>query len=157
MTIPYQPSLFEDASSPCVDRSELNQGQRAVRNGQMAEKTIYCMIREAGYRVSRQQKIGKSFSGGNLIVDFFIHDHPAFSEGLIIESKWQETSGSVDEKLVLLREHIMRRFPCPAIVVYGGGAARSGFIEYLKNSVDGKKLYAVFSWEEFLSWAMRNL
>ena len=74
----------------------------------------------------------------------------------IIEVKFQKVAGSVDEKFPFMIENIQTRYPCPAMVVYGGGGAKPGAVKYLKSQVGGN-LVAVFSHEEFLAWVIRNL
>jgi hypothetical protein len=144
-------------AEPCVKRVAQQQGARANMTGQRAEDTIFCILKEWGYTVYRQYPACIGIHGGQVYVDFFVTSAPGFPDGLIIESKWQERSGSVDEKLTFLERNIKARFPCPAIVICGGGGAREGMVEWMKNQVDGIKLIGVFSFEEFLTWANKNL
>lgn len=154
-----QRSLFATIPTlPCLpDMPKSKQGQQAVRSGLAAEATIYCILKERGYTVHRQVEIGDSLKGGRIRADFLVMGIPAFPSGLAIESKWQEVAGTADEKLFGLAEDIDRRYPCPTIVVVGGGGARQPIVDWLRNQVNGGKLYAVFSLEEFLAWVIRNL
>lgn len=89
--------------------------------------------------------------------DFYIEPTVAYPAGLAIESKWQASTGSVDEKYPYLWLNIMERFPCPAIVVLDGGGFKSGSEQWLRGKVDGVKLLAVCRLGEFLWWANRYL
>lgn len=133
------------------------QGAKANMTGQTAEDVIYCILKERGYEVRRQVKIGTSIYGSDLTCDFVVNGLPAFEDGLIIESKWQSVSGSVDEKFPYLVQNIRQRFPFPAFVVLGGGGAKAGAIKWLKEQIDGQSLVAVFSFEQFLLWVMEDL
>ena len=156
-----QPALdgfsFAQEGAPCGRKLKQQQGQRANMTGARAEALIYCFFKETGHEVSTQHPIGQAIHGGTIYVDFYIHQTGIYPEGLIIESKWQESAGSVDEKLVFLVENIRSRYPCPTLIVYGGGGARPGMIEWMKQQVDGRRLIGVFTLEEFVVWANRNL
>lgn len=154
-----QHSLFATIPTiPCLpSMPKSKQGQQAVKSGLAAEATIYCILKERGYTVHRQVEIGDSLKGGRIRADFLVIGVPAFPSGLVIESKWQEVAGTADEKLFGLAEDIDKRYPCPTIVVVGGGGARPAIIEWLRGRANGGRLFAVFSLEEFLAWSIRNL
>lgn len=134
------------------------QGRRANYSGGSAERIIYHTLRDKGYSIRRHHQLSaKSLHGGKITVDFMVTGIRQYPNGLIIESKWQDDLGSADEKMVFLVVNIKRNYTAPTIIVYGGGGARSGIIEYARGEVDGQKLIAVFSFEEFISWAIRNL
>lgn len=152
-----QNALDGFVSIPIPCREPQQQGRQANMSGKAAEGTIYCIVRERGYRVEREAFIGQNIYGGDIRADFLIEGVAVFPDGLIIESKWQETAGSADEKFVYLVENIKKRYPCPTIIVYGGKGFRSGAVEWLKAQADGKRLYRVMSLEEFLAWTIRNL
>lgn len=142
---------------PCVKRVAQQQGQRANMTGQRAEDTIFCILKEWGYTVERQYPACLGLHGGIVRVDFYIPNAPKYPGGFIIESKWQEQPGSVDEKFPFLIENIRTRYPAPTIIIYGGGGARDGMIDWLRRQVDGVKVIGAFSFEEFLAWANSNL
>lgn len=152
-----QSSFLNLPTIPSLPREKDNQGQRAVKSGRVAESTIHHILSERGYKVERQFPIGPGIFGGELRVDFHVTRIPQFPSGLIIESKWQQTAGTVDEKFPYLVLNIKQRYPCPAIVVCAGGGARPLAVSWLRKQADGDKLFAVFSFEEFLTWTNRNL
>lgn len=139
---------------PCKQAN--SQGSQANKSGQAVEDTIYCVLKERGYTVRRQYPIGQSIYGHNIKVDFFVTGIASFAAGLIIESRWQEVNGSVDEKFPYMVQNIQTVYPYPTIVVYGGGGSKPGAIQWLKSQVGGN-LFAAFSFEEFLIWVIRNL
>ncbi len=134
------------------------QGQQANFSGSAAEEAILHILKTKGYSVRRRHKLSeKSLHGGRIFVDFMVGGIHRFPNGLIIESKWQDDQGSADEKIVFLIENIKRKYTAPTMIVYGGGGARAGIIDFARSQVDNQKLIAVLSFEEFLSWAIRNL
>lgn len=136
---------------------QLTQGGRANRHGRSAEQVIDSILRNRGIQPKAQYVIGLSIYGEPLKVDFYIEQLPGFPSGLVIESKWQDASGSVDEKFPFLVENIRHCLPCPAIVIASGQGARSGALRWLRAQVDGAQFVAVYNLEEFLSWCNRNL
>lgn len=152
-----QSSFLNVQVKPCGKTIKSAQGQQAVRSGRAAEATIYCIIKERGYEVHRQAFVGNSIKGGEIRADFLINGTPQFPEGLIIESKWQEVAGTADEKLFGLAIDIQQCYPLPTIVIVAGGGAREPIVAWLRRQVNGGTLYAVFDFEQFLTWAIRNL
>lgn len=146
---------FTVEERPCLPPQQ--QGRRANMTGKRAEATIYCVLRELGYKIDRQYPICVGIHGAEMKADLYIHPIDRFPQGVAIESKWQERTGTADEKYCFLIENIRTRYPVPTIVVYGGGGARQGMVEWMRNQVDGRRLMAVLSFEEFLSWVNQNL
>lgn len=132
------------------------QGAQANKSGQMAEYTICSILHIRGYTFTRQAHVGLSIYGHPMKADILIATGPEFPNGFVIESKWQDQGGSVDEKFPYLVMNIKECSPYPTVVVYGGGGAKTGAIAWLKRQVGGN-LLAVLSLEEFLSWANRHL
>lgn len=135
----------------------MTDGTRANQTGQRAERVIACMLRERGYSFERQAYLGKSIYGHKLYCDFFVSNIPEFPGGLIIESKWQGSGGSADEKFPYLVENVRQVFPCPAVIVIAGGGHKPGAVAWLKAQVDGEKVFAVLNLEEFLCWMNKDL
>lgn len=142
------------SNEPCF---KSKQGQQAVKSGQAAEALIYCILKERGYQVERQAYVGESIKGGGIRADFLVNGIKQFPDGLIIESKWQETPGTADEKLFGLALDIATNYPCPTIVIVAGGGHREPIVNWLRNQVNGGTLYRVFDVEQFLTWTIRNL
>jgi hypothetical protein len=80
-----------------------------------------------------------------------------------IECKWQQSSGSVDEKFPYLYLNCIEAMPEKQImIVVDGNGARSGAVSWLKDAVKYKKYTTgankdkeimVFSLMEFIQWA----
>lgn len=140
-----------------LDLAPLTQGGRANSNGTSAENTIFDILARKGHTPERQRNIGFGIYGTALRADIYLSTVRRYPDGLIIESKWQESLGSVDEKLPYLVENIRICYPCPTIIVVGGGGMRPLALAWLKRQADGTRLIAVFTLEEFLTWANRTL
>lgn len=134
-----------------------SQGAKAQSTGSVAESMIGTMLFRLGYTPIRQRVIGTGIYGTPIQVDILIERAPNFPNGLIIESKWQGASGSVDEKYPYLVENIRHCYPCPVIILADGDGARPGAIRWLKSQIDGTNILAVFSLKELMLWCHHNL
>jgi hypothetical protein len=101
---------------------------------------------------TRKQIIAQTIYGTNWNVDFTIHNPNNKPVSLIIECKWQQTGGSVDEKYPYTVANIKEQSPYPAIILIDGEAHKEGAKEWLKSQIDDK-LIGVFSMDEFAKWA----
>jgi len=140
--------------------------RRPEQNGQDAQHAILDALMRAGADVVTQFPLCLSVYGTQLYVDFFIRNAAAYPDGFVIESKWQESNGTADEKFPYLVANIREQFPCPAIVIAAGrGArlgghggreegARAGAITWMKRHINDK-LLAVLTFEELLVWLRR--
>ena len=146
-----QESFFHD-ETPAAGRMDGSQGRKAVRAGETAETFIYQMFRQRGYPVERQVEIGLNIYGYPTRCDFIVRRLPGLAAGLIIESKWQQAGGSVDEKYPFLVANIRAWYPHPTIILADGGGARPGAIQWLRSQVDGRKLIGVYSFSELIKW-----
>lgn len=134
-----------------------SQGARANASGGVTEMMIDAALRRLGYVPHRQRVIGVGIYGTPIQADIMIDRAPGFPVGLIIESKWQGSKGSVDEKYPYLVLNIKECYPCPVIILADGDGARPGAIRWLKSQVDGTHIYAVFSLKELVTWCNQNL
>ena len=160
----------------------MTQGGRANKAGNVLEKTVEGALQGHGYvlvgnnlpkkqklayllnsisiprRYARQVHIGPGIYGTDIYVDFYIIGSPAIAEGLIIECKWQQVGGSVDEKLPYVNLNIQNCYPAPAIVLLDGGGMKPGAITWLKQQVGvNQNLLAVHTLSSFIIWANNNL
>lgn len=103
-----------------------------------------------------QFPIGHSIYGLPLLTDFWVRGADSFPDGLAIEVKWQQSTGSVDEKFPYLVLNIKERYPCPALIIADGGGQRPGALQWLREQ-SGGQLLGVFTLAEFLAWANRHL
>jgi hypothetical protein len=161
----------------------MTQGAKANKSGHILERTVEGTLQAHGYfkKVSNTQKqqqledflnagllpkryarniyIGMGIYTTDIYADFFVIGSPAFPSGLIIECKWQESGGSVDEKYPYLNLNIERCYPVPAIVIVAGGGMRQKAIDWFKQQVElNENLIAVHSCvDTFISWANKNI
>ncbi len=145
------------------------QGTRANYTGDALEQVIHSTLERKGYTFvpkrefdkarsldqpvfTTQFPIGRGIYGTELRCDFILFDPHKHPDCLVIESKWQESGGSVDEKFPYLVHNIQQKYPCAAIVVVDGGGAKPGAVAWLRSQED-KRLVHVFSMMEFQRWA----
>ena len=117
----------------------MNQGQQANSNGRIMEKQICERIKSVGYEeknnkqflqqtklfpnnpiFSQQCCICKSIYNTPYRTDFILYDLYKHPNCLAFEIKWQEKSGSVDQKYPYAVQNIKKKFPCPAIIIIDG-------------------------------------
>lgn len=147
----------------------MQSGTKAKYTGNQLEAFIYNRLKEKGYKevdkkkfnaakyleqpiFTKQYNVGKSIYDTDLLSDFIIYHPKKHNICLCIESKWQASTGSVDEKFPYLVINIKEKFPCPAIVVLDGGGYKEGAEKWLRSQVDDK-LLRVFNMTEFQKWA----
>lgn len=143
-------------------------GARANKTGKSLEEFITHELEESDYlrieRIkwktslyldqpvyTRQLYLCKSIYDTAVFGDFVIFHPEKYPECLVIESKWQQSAGSVDEKYPFLVKNIKTKYPYDAIVVIDGGGQKSGAIKWMKDQIGGR-LKNVFSMAEFHKW-----
>lgn len=153
----------------------MTQGQQANLTGSILEKQVINRIKNAGYKQIQNKNrdfyrvkelpvdkifvqhcfIGDSIYGEAMKVDILLYHKTKYPDKLAIEIKWQQVSGSVDEKYPYLVSNIKEVFPCRAIIVIDGGGYKKGALKWLKNQTN-LKLIGVFSLSEFLKWVNKG-
>ena len=145
------------------------QGTRANYTGNELEGIIEYTLKRKGYAFiprkdfkvaelldqpvfTRQFPLGKGIYGNNLNCDFILFHPQKHPSCLIIESKWQEKAGSVDEKFPFLVQNVREKYPYATIIVLDGGGYKKGAEEWLRKQT-GPKLLRVFNMMEFQKWA----
>lgn len=82
-------------------------------------------------------------------MDFLIINRAVFQDDLIIECKWQQRAGSVDEKYPLLLFNILKT-GIPTVVLLDGSGYREAARKWLKDQAHPKSaLIGVWSMAEF--------
>jgi hypothetical protein len=104
---------------------------------------------------SRKVKIGTSIYDLPSEYDFAIYHPKKHPEGLIIEAKWQQSQGTVDEKFPYLVTNIQFKYHYKTIVVLDGGGYRKGAERWIRSQV-GNKLLAVYNMAEFQTWVNKG-
>lgn len=100
---------------------------------------------------TQQLCVSQTIYDTNRKCDFIIFHPKKHPMCLVIESKWQQSKGSVDEKYPYLVENI-RINPYPTIIIIDGSGYKPKALEWLKAQTGGKLLH-VFSMSEFQRWA----
>lgn len=100
---------------------------------------------------SRKVHIGKSIYGANLFCDFILYHPKKHPNYLVIEARWQESSGTVDEKYPYLALNIKEQSPYETIIILDGHGYRNGAEKWLKRQV-GDRLKNLFNMSEFKKW-----
>ena len=159
-----------------------SQGAIANKQGRILENTIIPTFTARGFEVisySKWRKKPEKYSKELLLTNApykSIYGHNGKTEFLVksqklnlnvrIECKWQQSSGSVDEKYPYLYLNCIEAMPeKEIIIVHGGGGMKAGALLWLKESVKQKKFQnpsqtkniQVFTLEEFLMWANKVL
>jgi len=114
-------------------------------------KTLAFGNREAlgGRQYLKQLKVGTTIYDTERKCDFFVVNEHLFPDGLIIECKWQQSSGSVDEKYPFLLFNVMKT-GIPTVVLLDGGGYKPAAMDWLKRQVQtGTALIAVWNMTEF--------
>lgn len=99
----------------------------------------------------------RSLYGCSSRSEFVITDGP---RKIRVECRWQESSGSVDEKFPYLLRNAIECMPeNEVLILHGGDGARSEAIEWLKreaSKISAKRIFVV-NINEFLRWVRREL
>ena len=160
-----------------------SQGGSANRQGKVLESTIIPTFTAHGFEVEMYSKWRKKPAnyGSELLLKNVpyktIYGQQGYTEFLVksarfdlnvrIECKWQQSSGSVDEKLPYLYLNCVEAVPeNDVIIIAGGGGMKAGAIPWLKSAIEKQKYLSpgtpmkniqVFSLDEFLVWANKTL
>ena len=155
------------------------QGGTANQQGSILEKTVIPTFEARGFEIIKYSDWKKKPDkyGTDLLLKHVpyttIYGHQGYTEFLAqskrynlnhrIECKWQQSSGSVDEKFPYLYLNCIEAMPeQDIIIIAGGGGMKKGAIPWLKRVVlerrylpsgAAEKNIQVFSIEEFLLWA----
>ncbi|MCL5125197.1 MAG: 4-diphosphocytidyl-2C-methyl-D-erythritol kinase [Deltaproteobacteria bacterium] len=158
---------------------EPKQGTVANWTGSTLEKTIVGTLVSKGFQLVAYRDYTKSPQsyGEELLlrnVPFItIYGHNGTTEFLLkskkynlnirIEAKWQQISGSVDEKYPYLYLNCIEAMPeSDIIIVIDGGGAKQGAVNWLRNATANQKYCCdeqkrkkikVMNLTEFLVWA----
>ena len=104
---------------------------------------------------TRQYPIGKGIYETPMYCDFILYNPEKWNDCLIIESKWQQSGGSVDEKFPYFVLNIQQRHPHKTVVLLDGGGYKKQAETWLRNQV-GNNLLHVFSMGEFQKWCNKG-
>lgn len=145
------------------------QGRQANQNGRAFEEQIAQRLKSKGYLQADalpnepdQPFFIYQFRGGftslyglPMRVDFYVWNPVKYPNGLIIECKYQETSGSADEKFPYTIA-CLRKTELPAILLLIGQGAKRCAVEWCLRQQD-RQLTVFADFESFFRAANREL
>ena len=148
----------------------MTDGSKANKTGKNLERFVEATLKSLGYthqhnsrRIQseenetriryymKQVQLGKTIYNTNRKADFVVFHPKLFPNSLIIECKWQQTPGSVDEKYPFLIENI-EKARLTTIILIDGDGYKPGALEWLRKQE--KKidcLQGVWNMKEFQS------
>ena len=149
---------------------------KASITGNILEKQVQSLFLEKGFEIVNYSKWikNKTKFGQELLLKHVpyssIYNHKGYTEFLLIskkldkeiriECKWQQSSGSVDEKLpYLFLNATTKMMEKEIMIIIDGGGWKDGAIPWLKDSVsksEQKERIKVFSLAEFLTWGNKS-
>ena len=110
-----------------IEAQLVNQGYKKVKAKDFNE-----LSQESSDKIYASQfLLGENIYNGRQIVDFIISRQNA--EPLVIQAKWQQSKGSVDEKFPFLIINLKEKNPFQSLVVIDGGGYRSDVSKTGKN------------------------
>lgn len=148
------------------------QGGYANRSGRTLEATIIGTLQSKGFKCvsyreysnyvkkHEQEKADQKYGKTE-----FLLVSAKYNLRTRIECKWQQSSGSVDEKFPYVYLNCLEAMPEDhVIIVVDGGGAKREAVNWLKRAAEekrytgeenSKKVIQVFNLAEFLAWANR--
>ena len=103
-----------------------------------------------GRQYTTQAPVGETIYSTKRRCDFLVFNKDKFENDLIIECKWQQSSGSVDEKYPFLYHNIMRT-GIPSIIILDGSGYKPTAKKWLNSMVsEYQGLIGVYSLLEFI-------
>jgi hypothetical protein len=114
------------------------------------KKQVFAMRKAiGGKQYSKQPYCGQSIYGTDRRCDFLVMNKEKFPDSLIIECKWQESAGSVDEKYPFVMLNITK-IGVPTIVLIDGDGYKKQAFDWLKSQVAPERaLIGVYTMKEF--------
>ena len=159
--------------------SERTQGAQANKTGHILESTVENAFRQHGFgKLSHREfrmleLLGDDGAGGDYLVKNYpytsIYGHEGKTEFLAvsarrnlrvrIECKWQQCSGSVDEKFPYLMENCRIMPEDRIIILVDGGGYKPGALAWLKKAAEActEKDIKVLDIAGFLKWTNTEL
>ena len=159
----------------------MTDGNRANRSGRVLENVVESIYKTHGYDImafSEYTKDASQYMGRQLLLKHVpytsIYGHAAVSEFVAvepsgarirIECKWQQSSGSVDEKFPYVYLNALEAMPeVRIIILIDGGGAKPNAVQWLKRvakkglyRTEAGKTISVMNMSEFVVWANSHL
>ena len=151
----------------------MSSGQRANRRGRQLERFVAEELEDAGYQLikpsalifamnymqqpiyARQVEVGRDLYNKTRRVDFLLFHPMLYTEGLVIQCKWQSSSGSVEEKYPFEVLNVQKG-EYDTIIILDGGGYSDGSKRWLYSQAGHNHLLHVFDEGEFLRFIARG-
>lgn len=104
---------------------------------------------------SRQVELSRDIYGKVRRCDLLVYNNNVWPDGLVIQCKWQASSGSVEEKYPFEVLNIQKD-DYPTIIVLDGGGYSKGAEGWLKGQAGKNRLLHVFSFGELQKFASKG-
>ena len=145
----------------------------ANKTGSRLEQFVEGLLQEAGYEAvwpaalffamremeqpiyTKQCEVGRDIYGKKRRVDFLLYHPRKWPQSLVIQCKWQASSGSVEEKYPFEVLSIQQG-GYPAIVILAGGGYSKGAEQWLKGQAGKNLLKHVFDQGDFQRFVSRG-
>jgi hypothetical protein len=102
-----------------------------------------------GKQFAKQVPLGDTIYETERKCDFLVINREKFPRDLIIECKWQQSKGSVDEKYPFLIFNIIRT-GIPTVILLDGGGYKRAAMKWLKEGINKNgALIGVWTMSEF--------
>lgn len=142
----------------------MKSGTKANHTGNLLENFVESSLIELGYsrikdyknqilenyklvkgkQYIKQMPVGKTIYESTRKCDFMLFNSKRFTKTLIIECKWQQSPGSVDEKYPYLLCNI-NKTKIPTIILIDGGGYKKTALKWLKGMVQRNE-YLIGVW-----------
>jgi hypothetical protein len=144
-------------------------GRQANKTGDVLELFVQRLLQDNGYtefwnhkeqvfanrhsvggkQYAKEVIIGDSIYDTKVRCDFLILNKEKFPDGLAVECKWQQSSGSVDVKYPYNVFNILK-IGVPTIIIIDGKGARKKAVDWLRSQAHPTKaLIGVYDMSEF--------
>lgn len=150
-------------AQPQSNSKNLTQARRDTGTGAVMEKMVLPALERGGYEYFRQAEVGERLGGGRHLVDVVAYD--AEGRGYLISLKWQQTSGTAEQKVPFEAMCLVRAILdeperySRAFLVLGGPGWRlrefyteGGLLPYFKH----EDLVSILTLETFVARANRG-
>ncbi len=144
-------------------------GTQANYTGSILEKDILSRLNERGYTFilpkrfisarfleqpiySRRFHIGQSIYDTPQYCEFILYHPQKWPDNLVIEVKWQQVGGSVDEKYPYLVLNIQMKYEIPTILILDGAGYKKGAEKWIRSQSGHGNFLSVFNLQQFHAW-----
>lgn len=100
--------------------------------------------------------VGQSIYKTPQYCDCILYHPVKWPNRLIIESKWQQSGGSVDEKYPYLVLNIQTEYTSPTILLFDGGGYKNGAETWIRNQSGHGNLIHVFNMPQYAAWVNKG-